>query len=103
MRRLRVLAIFVAAFLLVAVGGVLTAFLVQNSHYVVGRFPLLRPNMADPVDVFEADSWLSVVMAACFLVGVLVATLAYVPLWARRSWERNRDRTFIDALAFKPR
>jgi len=98
-RTVRGLVLFAGIVFLLAVGGVLSYFLIINSQWVVLRFPGLSLRWDAPFPTLEVETPLAVVMAVCFVLGFFAAALLIVvPTWLRRGVERRRERRFIRGL-----
>lgn len=98
MRGLRSIGVLLSVLLFLCIGAVLAVFLIRNDHWVVIRFPGLGLDVTEPFTITEWEAPLYVVILSSTLIGGLLATLIYLPLWLRRSVRLNRDRRFIDAL-----
>ncbi len=90
--------LLLAIILLIALGGVLTFFLLRNAQWVVIRVPMLEPSWSDPLAVAEYETPLALVMVGACAVGALLALLALVPATLRRAVERRRERRFLGDL-----
>lgn len=97
-RGLKVVLVSVLILLLIALGATLGYFLMQNGNWVVVRFPTAQLDIEEPFPTVEYESPLAVVMAGAMAAGFLLAVVLFLPSWARRLWERRRDRRFIDNL-----
>lgn len=98
-RTLRSVLIFLGVILLLALGGVASVFLVQNSRWVTIRFPGLSFSWDAPFPMVEFETPLAVIIAAAFALGFVTALLLLViPGWIGRGVERQRERRFIRGL-----
>jgi hypothetical protein len=98
-RSLRSLALFLGIVFLLALGGVLTYFLMINAQWILVRFPGLRLRLDDPLAVVQLEAPLAAVMAVAFGLGFGAALLLIaLPGWLRRGVERRRERRFVRGL-----
>ncbi|MCB9556084.1 MAG: LapA family protein [Deltaproteobacteria bacterium] len=99
MTRLRAVAMVAGILAFLCLGGALASFAALNTHWVIVRagvvtFDGLEPSMV----VREWDAQLYGLLLGALIAGWCAATLAYLPLWLRRTMRANRDRRYIDEL-----
>ncbi len=97
-RGLKSLLLFCAILLLLAVGATLGLFLVQNSQWVVIRFPTVQMSWEKPFPIAEYETPLATIIIVAFASGFLLSFVLLLPSWLRRAMERFREKRFISHL-----